>query len=149
MASYKATVPTRLPADQAFALMADFANAEDWDPATIESKQLDDGPVGVGARFLLRMKILGRENEIEYETIEFDPPRSVVLRGENSGSVSIDRISVEPSGDGSAVTYDADVTMKGAYKLVGPLFAPVFKSMGDDAKEQIGEWLDSRADRDA
>lgn len=144
MAHYAATVQTKLAPAQAFALMSDFANAELWDPATKASRQLGDSPVDVGARFELEMEILGRENSIIYEIIEFESPSRVVLRGENAGSVSIDEISVAPAGEGSAVTYEATVTMKGAFKAIGPLFAPIFKRMGDEARDAIGPWLDSR-----
>lgn len=145
MAHYKATVLTDLPPAQAFALMADFANAEGWDPATNKSRQLGEGPVDVGARFELEMEIFGRENSIVYEVVEFESPSRVVLRGENAGSVSIDEISVAPHEGGSAVTYEATVTMKGAYKVIGPFFAPVFKKMGDEAKEEIAPWLNKHA----
>lgn len=145
MASYEATVHSPLPAERAFALMADFSNAIHWDPATLESRQLDDGPVGLGARFQLDMKIFGRENEIEYEIVEFDAPRKVVLRGENSGSVSVDTITVEPTEDGSAVNYRADVTMKGGFKVIGPFFSPVFKKMGDEARDAMSAWLKDAA----
>jgi uncharacterized protein YndB with AHSA1/START domain len=143
VAHYRATVPSKLPAEEVFALMADFANAEHWDPATVSSTRLNQLPVGPGAKFRLTMEIFGRENDIEYEIVEYEAPARVVLRGENSGSVSIDEITVERDGTGSAVTYDAVVTMKGAFKVIGPIFGPVFKRMGDDAKEQIGPWLDS------
>lgn len=146
MAHYKATVPSKLDPAKAFALMADFANAQLWDPATNSSRQIGGGPVDVGARFELEMEILGRENSIVYEIVEYDSPARVVLRGENAGSVSIDEISVAPAGTGSAVTYEATVTMKGAFKAIGPLFAPLFKRMGDEAKESIGPWLDTHAE---
>ncbi len=128
--------------------MADFANAVDWDPATKEARRLDSGELGVGSKFELTMEIFGRENSIEYEILEFDAPTRVVLRGENAGSVAVDEITVEPAGDGAAVTYSATVTMKGAYKAIGPIFGRVFKRMGDAARDEIGPWLDSRgADR--
>lgn len=141
MASYEATVHSPLPAERAFALMADFSNALHWDPATLESRQLDDGPVALGSRFRLDMKIFGRENDIEYEIVEYDAPRKVVLRGENSGSVSVDTITVAPTDDGCAVNYRADVTMKGGFKVIGPFFSPVFKKMGDEARDKMTEWL--------
>jgi uncharacterized protein YndB with AHSA1/START domain len=146
VASYVATVNTKLPPERAFALMSDFANAEGWDPATHRSSRVGTGPVELGARFELEMRILGRENSIFYEIVEFDPPRRVVLRGENGGSVSVDEISVAPDGSGSAVTYAAEVTMKGAFKAIAPIFAPVFKRMGDEARDAIGPWLDAQAD---
>lgn len=143
MAKYSATVETTASPADAFALMADFANAVHWDPATKASKRLDSGEIGVGSRFELTMEIFGRENAIEYEILEFEAPSRVVLRGENAGSVAIDEISVAPREGGSSVTYEAVVTMKGAYKAIGPLFGPVFKRMGDSARDAIGPWLDS------
>jgi hypothetical protein len=145
VAEYTATINTKLSPQRAFELMADFSNAKHWDPATLDSSKIGDHAVGLGARFELDMKIFGRENAIVYEIMEFEPPSRVVLRGENAGSVSEDEISVAPSGEGAAVTYSAVVTMKGAFKAIGPMFAPVFKRMGDEAKEQIAPWLDSQA----
>ena len=85
-------------------------------------------------------------NTIDYAIVEYVPHERVVLRGENSGSISVDTITVaEAPGGGSNVTYDAEVTMKGAYKLSAPLFSPVFKKMGDAAKQRMGEWLDEQA----
>lgn len=146
MPSYRATVSTDLAPERAFQLMADFANAQYWDPATLASRQTAGDTVGEGARFELEMEILGRTNNIEYEIVEYVPHERVVLRGENAGSVSIDEISVAPDADGgSMVSYDAEVTMKGAFKLIGPLFVPVFNRMGDSAKVRIREWLDEQA----
>ena len=126
--------------------MADFANAQYWDPATLASRQTSGETVGEGSRFELEMQILGRANSIEYEIVEYVPHERVVLRGENAGSVSVDDITVKADQDGgSSVTYDAEVTMKGAFKLTSPLFAPVFKRMGDAAKVRIREWLDEQA----
>lgn len=143
MPEYRTTIDVKADPEMAFALLADFSNAAAWDPATLAARRIDgDGPVGVGSRFELDMKILGRENAIEYEITEIEAPRRVVLRGENSGSVAIDEITVEPHAGGSRVTYEAVVSMKGAYKLSAPLFAPVFKRMGDGARDRMREWLD-------
>lgn len=145
MAKYRATINTRLAPAAAFERMADFSNARHWDPATLDSRQIGAGPVQAGARFELDMKIFGRENSIVYEIVEYEAPSRVVLRGENAGSVAVDEITVAPHRDGASVTYAADVSMKGPYKAIGPVFAPVFKRMGDAAKERIGPWLDAQA----
>lgn len=146
MPHYAATVKTRQAPDRAFELMADFANAAGWDPATTASSKIGDGPLGAGARFELEMHILGRDNSIVYEIVEFERPSRVVLRGENAGSVSIDEITIAGDGDGAAVRYEATVKMKGAFKALGPIFAPVFKRMGDQARDSIGPWLDAQDD---
>ena len=93
------------------------------------------------------MKIAGRENSIVYEIIQFEAPRRVVLRGENAGSVSVDEINVKPAhnGHGSVVTYRADVDLAGAFKIISPIFSLVFKRMGDQARDQMHDWLDEMA----
>lgn len=142
MPKYETTIEVRTAAETAFSLLADFSNAAQWDPATLSARRLDsDGPIGVGSRFELLLQIFGRENSIEYEITSFQPPRRVVLRGENSGSVAIDEITVEPHDGGARVTYCADVAMKGAFKVASPFFAPVFKKMGDGARDRMQEWL--------
>jgi len=152
MPSYLATVTTQLDAGQTFGLLADFANAEHWDPATIHSSRLDDGQpmLGAGAKFQLDMKIAGRENSIVYEITDYEAPRRVVLRGENAGSVSIDTITVSPAqnGHGAIVEYRADVSLKGAFKLISPVFALFFKRMGDGARDAMHDWLDETAAAD-
>lgn len=143
MPKYSTTIDVSADAQKTFSLLADFANAPHWDPATISARRVDDdGPIGVGSRFELQMRIMGRENAIEYEITDFEPPRRVVLRGENSGSVAIDEITVEPHEGGSRVTYEADVSMKGLFKAFAPAFVPVFKKMGDSARDEMQVWLD-------
>lgn len=149
MPSYSTTVTTQLDAGQTFGLLADFANARYWDPATFESKRIDDGQpvIGVGSKFQLDMKIAGRENSIVYEITEYAAPSRVVLRGENSGSISIDEITVTPAqnGHGSVVGYRADVTLKGGFKVIGPIFGLVFKRMGEQARVAMHDWLEELA----
>jgi hypothetical protein len=47
--------------------------------------------------------------------------------------VSLDRITVSPLGDGAQVTYDADLSLKGALKVADPLLAVLFRRVGDRA----------------
>jgi hypothetical protein len=149
MPSYLATVTTQFDAGRTFGLLADFSNAEHWDPATVRSKRLDDDQpmLDVGARFQLDMRIAGRENSIVYEITDFEAPRRVVLRGENSGSVSVDTITVRPAqnGNGAVVTYQAEVTLKGVFKVISPIFGLLFNRMGENARVAMHDWLDECA----
>jgi hypothetical protein len=43
------------------------------------------------------------------------------------------------------VTYAADVTLNGPFKVISPVFQLVFNRMGDKARDRIGPWLGSRA----
>nr|MBA2381186.1 SRPBCC family protein [Chloroflexota bacterium] len=60
------TMETTLPVVETFALIADFANAQRWDPGVASSERLDPGPVGLGARYRLGVRMRGRVAPMEY-----------------------------------------------------------------------------------
>jgi carbon monoxide dehydrogenase subunit G len=133
MATYKATLETQLPAEEVFAYLSDFSNTKEWDPSTVQAERVDDGPIGEDSEFRLVAAFLGRESAITYRVVEYDPPGIVSFHGENSTVVSLDRIAVAAADDGSRITYDAKLTLKGWLKLADPLLAVAFKRLGDRA----------------
>lgn len=135
MARYVATVPSSRSADDTFAYLADFSSTQEWDPGVLRGRRLDDGPPDVGSRFEITVRSLGRESSLVYEITEYDAAdRRVVLRGTNALVVSLDEISVVPqTGGGSAVTYDADLRLRGPLRLFDPVLRLSFKDLGDKA----------------
>jgi carbon monoxide dehydrogenase subunit G len=133
MARYKASVDTPRSPEEAFAYLSDFTTAAEWDPGTVQSDRLGEGPLGEGAEFRLVAAFLGRKTTLIYRIVEYKPPHAVTFRGENSTVVSLDRITFEPAGGGTRITYDADLTLKGALKVADPLLALVFNRVGGNA----------------
>jgi carbon monoxide dehydrogenase subunit G len=133
MARYKATVETPRPPAEVFDYLADFSTAAEWDPGTVSSERLDEGPVGEGTQFRLVASFLGRETELTYRIVEYEPPNAVTFRGENSTVVSLDRITFEPFDGGTRLFYDADLKLKGPMRLADPLLGLAFKRVGDKA----------------
>lgn len=134
MARYTATVQTSKPIEEAFAYLSDFATTEQWDPSVVEAERLDERPVEKGTRFRVRSSFLGNESDLVYEITDIEPPRRVVLRGENAGVVSVDEMTFETIPGGTSVGYNADLQFKGVLRLAGPLFTLVFRRIGDRAK---------------
>ena len=133
MAHYQATVDTPRPPAQAFSYLSDFTTAAEWDPGTVQSQRLGEGPIGEGTEFRLVAVFLGRKTTLTYRIVEYQPPHAVTFRGENSTVVSLDRITFEPSDGGTRIVYDADLTLKGPLKLADPLLALAFNRVGDHA----------------
>jgi carbon monoxide dehydrogenase subunit G len=98
--------------------------------STIPSTGLGDAPVCKGTEFRLLASFLGRKIPLTYRVVEYDPPSAVTFRGESSTVVSLDRITFEPSERGTRITYDADLALKGPFKLAGPLLGVAFKRVG-------------------
>jgi carbon monoxide dehydrogenase subunit G len=133
MAHYKASVDTPRPPDEAFAYLSDFSTTAEWDPGVVEAERLGEAPVAEGSEFRLVADFLRRKTALTYRIVEYDPPNAVTFRGENATVVSLDRITFESSAQGTRITYDADLALKGPFKLADPLLALAFKRVGDRA----------------
>jgi carbon monoxide dehydrogenase subunit G len=133
MARYTATVDSPRPPEEVFRYLVDFTTAAEWDPGTVSSVRLDDGPLAQGSEFEVVASFLGRESTLRYRIVTFEPSSAVTLRGENKSVVSLDTITIEPSGAGSRVTYDANLTLKGLAKVIDPVFAVALRRLGDNA----------------
>ena len=144
MPTLRETIETKLPPAESFAFVADFANAPAWDPGTATSERLDTGPVGVGARYRLGVRMRGKVVPMEYRIETFEPDRRVVLRGEGSGVRARDEITFHATGSGTRVEYVAEIQLQGLMRLLEPLLGGAFAQIGRDARDGMQRALDER-----
>jgi carbon monoxide dehydrogenase subunit G len=133
MAHAHKTVSSPKPPAEVFAYLADFSTTAEWDPGISTARRLDDGPLGVGNRVELDAGFFGRTITLIYETTLYEAPHRFIVRGESSTVVSVDEITVEADGAGSLVTYDAELTLKGALKIFDPALSLGFGKVADKA----------------
>jgi hypothetical protein len=141
MASYSTTIETDWDPETAFGYLAEFSNVSDWDPSIPSARRIEGDPGQPGARYEVDVETAGRTTTMPYETIVAEPPRRVVLRSETSRLISVDTLSFEPTGSGTAVTYEADLTLKGLARVLDPLLHLLFQRMGDKARDGLAERL--------
>jgi carbon monoxide dehydrogenase subunit G len=142
MARYRTTVRTSLSEDAAFAYMADLRNFEQWDPGVQRATQVEGDGGGPGASFDVTVDAPGKGLTLRYETIEYDAPTTVVVRAASTLFTSLDRIEVEPDGDGALVTYDAELTLNGPLRLFDLALRPIFDRIGGRADAGLQRALD-------
>ena len=133
MARYRAAIDTPREREDVFAYISDFSTTEEWDPGVVEAERLNDAAVGEGIEFRLVAEFLGRKTELTYRIVEYDPPRAVTFRGENATVISNDRITFEAVGEGTRITYDAELVLKGPLRIADPLLGLAFNRVGDRA----------------
>jgi len=134
MATYRTSIPSIWPPADLFAYMARFSNAAEWDPGVSGAEELIPGPPALGSTYRLQVRSLGRSVALDYRIIEFTDPSRVVLRAENRVLCSTDVIEVQPGpGDGSTLTYDATLTLKGLLSLFSVLLGRPLRRLGDRA----------------
>lgn len=137
MVHVERTFDVQAPPEVVVPYLADFANAEEWDPGTVSCARVGDGPVAVGTHWHNVSKFQGREVELDYELVELGADK-VKLRGTNDSATSTDDITVVPSeSGGSRITYSATVEFNGAVKLFGPFLQPGFNKLADKTEEQL------------
>ena len=133
MARYIATLHSALPPAEAFAYLADVERFAEWDPSIVRSTRVEGSAPGPDSAYDIEVKNGPRTVTLRYRTIAWDPPRRLVLRAESRLLCSLDEIRVEPRDDGSRVTYDATLTLKGVARLLDPALGILFRRIGDRA----------------
>ena len=137
MPSYEATIPSAWPAEDTFRYLATFSNAQEWDPGVLGGEALDPGPVRAGSRFRLIVPFIGRRLPLTYRVTEFSArDRRVVLDAASTLLRARDVITVRPAqgeGQATAVSYRAEVTLRGPLRLLDPVLTRGFGKVGERA----------------
>lgn len=143
MAHARETVESTKSQKEVFDYLSDFTTTAHWDPGIVRAEKLTDGPIGVGTQFRIETKFMGRTTALVYVMTAYEPPSRFVVSGENATVTSLDEITVDVAGDGSKVTYDAELTLKGPARLMDPLLGLAFDRVADKAIAGLRQALNS------
>lgn len=133
MARFVTSVKTSSSPEEAFDYMTDLRNFSEWDPGVSSSVKVGDGEVGKGSAF----DVVASGTELTYVLVEFDRPRRAVAEANTSRLRSYDIIEIQQDEDGSIVTYDATLELKGVFKIFSPILALMFDRIGAKADEGL------------
>ena len=133
MARYVTTVRSAKTPQEAFAYMADLGNFIEWDPGVKAVRQVEGSGGGPDAVFDVTVVAPGPDLTLRYVTEEYDAPHNLLVVARSMVFTSIDRITVEPDGTGSLVTYDADLRLNGVLRLGDLGLRLVFGQIGNRA----------------
>jgi uncharacterized membrane protein len=123
MAPTTASIDINRPAEDVFAYLADLSRHGEWQTQIQEVTVETEGPTRVGSRARERRKPPhGPAMTATYQITEFDPPRRASFRGVDGPVRVAGTATVEPSGEGSRLSLEIDLTGHG---LVGKLLAPI------------------------
>jgi hypothetical protein len=133
MAHYRTTVPTTWEPEAAFAFMGDLRNFALWDPGVREVRMVAGDAPGPGAAFDVAVRVPFGAMTLRYEVTAWEPPSRLVVRAQTSTLVSLDEVLVEATPEGVVVTYDADLALRGGFRVANPLLGLAFSRIGDRA----------------
>ena len=145
MARYVTTVRTAKTPQEAFDYMADLRNFAEWDPGVKAVRQVQGAGGVPDSVFDVTVAGIGRDLTLRYLTEEYDAPRNLLVVARSSVFTSIDRITVEPDGTGSVVTYDADLRLNGVLRVGDLGLRLMFGQIGDRAAAGLRRALGAQA----
>jgi len=145
MARLHETLETSLPLDQAFAFIADFSNAQRWDPGVAWSRSLTSGPPEIGAAYELGVRMGRRVAPMEYRVTAIERDARVVLTGQGSNVSAVDDIAFEQTPNGTRIDYTADIQLNGLLRLAAPFAGRAFAAIGRNARDGMQRTLDGMA----
>jgi hypothetical protein len=132
MAYYHAAVESRSSATETFGYLATFSNATELDAGVLAGEQLDPGRSRPAAASGWWCRSWGRM-PLTYEVIRFVPDREVLLHTANGVLRSTDWIVVTGAADGSTVSYDAEVRLRGPLQALDSILRPGFRGVAERA----------------
>jgi len=133
MARFRTTARSPRSPEDVFDELADMRNAARWDPGVLGATVTapPDGSIGLGTVFAVDLRLAGRTKGTEYRIARYDRPSVVVLAATDTTFRSTDTITVTAlPGGGAEVTYDAELTPRGPWVVVGPLFDMALSRIG-------------------
>jgi hypothetical protein len=83
----------------------------------------------------------GKDSVLRYETLEYDEPTNILVKGRNWMFTSIDRVTIVPTASGCDVTYDAILTANWIIAPMNLLLGRVFNKVGDTATRGLRKVL--------
>ena len=116
-------------------------NIDQWDPGVTQSVRRTSGDTGVGTAYDLDLDYRGRVLQMTYTVTEWEPNHRVVLEGVGGPVKAIDTITFVAGDDGTVVTYQADLSLRGIAKIVQPLMDSRFNAIGEAAGQGLRTWL--------
>lgn len=145
MARYVTTMRTAKAPQEVFSYMADLRNFAEWDPGVKAVRQIEGSGGGPGNVFDVTVAGPVLDLTLRYVTEEYDAPRNLLVVARSTVFTSIDRITVEPDGNGSVITYDADLRLNGALRVGDLGLRLMFGQIGDRAAAGLRRELGAQA----
>ena len=145
MEGFELSIVINRPIEEVFAILADLEKDIKWRSEWVETKNMSEGSIGVGATFRLTGEFLGRRMPITYEVVEHEPNQSAAWKT-MSGPVPMKFQRTFERVDGSTrftIKYEAEVS--GLFKLAWPLFAGRVKRMHEGDLRKVKELMETRA----
>jgi len=140
--TFEQTIEVAAPLEEAFLYVADFRTAAEWDPGIVQSRRVNNGPIGEGATYDVTAVFRGNRIPLRCELVEYEQNRRLLFHAAGAKARSTDELRFEPVDDGTRIAYRAVLSMKGLSRLAEPFLGRTWTATGARALAGLKAKLD-------
>lgn len=141
------TMTVSKPVSQVVEYLQDFSHTQDWDPGTMRCDRIGVGPIAVGSRWRNVSMFMGRTTELDYR-LERLEPRRLTFVGHNDSAQAVDDLTFTEHGDGTAISYTADIQFRGVARLAAPFVKRAFERLADEVTVSLPAVIEKKVGND-
>jgi uncharacterized protein YndB with AHSA1/START domain len=103
--------------DDVFAFVFEPANAAQWQEGVVLAEFTSEGPLGMGSTWRNVSKMLGREIDMEFEVIDYEPPHRLCWKSTSGPIQTKTCATFEPQNGGTIMTFRGEGEPRGVMKM--------------------------------
>jgi uncharacterized protein YndB with AHSA1/START domain len=129
------------PVERVFEFVSDMRNGPAW-LGTSKSEKVSVGPIGVGSRFDQQMEIMGKNETLKFEYLEFEPPTYFSYKYSSSFFTSEDGYEFEAVEGGTRLVYKSEMEFSGMARFGSGFIEKGVKKQQTDNLKKLKQALE-------
>lgn len=127
-----------------FAYLRDFSTIEQWDPSVVSANKLSPGPVGLGCKYQLELKLFGSQHvTMHYTQLALKEQELLVLQGHGVNFSALDTMSFAAlDANTTEINYSAKLEFTGISQGILFLLKPMLNRVGKNAAAGLKQALE-------
>lgn len=132
------------PVQEVFDFAADLRNEPLFNPHMSWARKGSPGPIGVGTRFVQRMRIPGRGAEATSTIVGYEAPSRLAVRSHLTWMDTEGTLTFEPVSEGTRLRWDWNVRWRGPVRALALLLLAVGRRQERDTWRGLKRYLEER-----
>ena len=128
---------------EVFAVISNPTEATKFLENITESKQLTDGPIGVGTTFRETRVVNGKSASTDLLVTEYEPYTRMGISAEAEGITVLYRYELSPEGAGARLKWVCELEAGGLRKMMLPMVAAIMKKEDGDHLQRLKRYLET------
>ncbi len=133
--------------EEVFDFVADELNEAKYNPLMVRAEKATPGPIAVGTRWSVTILARGHPLDLDIEVTDYDRPKRLGSLTRMSSADVEGLLTFEPDPAGTRLAWSWDLRPKGAYKLMGPVFANVGRAQEAELRADLKRYLEGDRSR--